>query len=215
MVHVFCRLEEIVDGLPPMCDMTFEIVEKAYDEARSCWRLDFRADATPYEPVGFGAIIPVSNWREQVDGEGDDAFHSFWGPVTLCSRGIESDRLLDLLADYYSVPAPPPTKRGLLARILGHKDGSIETTRKFASSIECFAVGINSNPALIADEVIHMKLFLEDGVENGRYAEVFFNVDMSEGFAALNEKDEEYRTDLIHWLSLPGDVVANPYAGQR
>jgi hypothetical protein len=76
-------------------------------------------------------------------------------------------------------------------------------------------VGINSNPALIADEVIHMKLFLEDGVENGRYAEVFFNVDMSEGFAALNDKDEEYRTDLIHWLSLPGDVVANPYAGQR
>ncbi len=215
MVHVFCQLEEIGDSLLPMCDMTFEIVEKTYDEARSCWRLSFRADATPYEPVGFSAIIPVSGWREQVNGEGDDAFHSFWGPITLCSRGIESDRLLALLAEYYGVPAPPPTKGGLLGTILGRKDSGIATTWKFASSIECFAVGINSNPALISDEVIHMKLFLEDGVENGRYAEVFFNVDMPEGSAALNEKDEDYRMDLVHWLSLPGNVVANPYTGQR
>lgn len=59
-----------------------------------------------------------------------------------------------------------------------------------------------------------MKLFFDQGVENGRYAEVFFNVDMLEGFAALNEKDEEYRADLIHWLSLPGDVIANPYTSR-
>ena len=60
-----------------------------------------------------------------------------------------------------------------------------------------------------------MKLFFDEGVENGRYAEIFFNVDLTEGFGALNEKDEEYRVDLIHWLSLPGNVTANPNAIRR
>lgn len=215
MVHLFCNLEEMEDGLPPMCDMTFDIIGKAYDKSTSCWRIDFRADATPYDPVGFGAIIPVSGWREQIDGEGEDAFRSFWGSITLFSRGVESDRLLALLADYYGVPAPPPTKGGSLRNLFGKRDRDIATAWKFANSIECLAVGIDSNPALVADDVIRMKLFLDSGVENGRYAEVFFHVDMLEGIAALNEKDEDYRADLVHWLSLPGDVIANPFADQH
>lgn len=103
MVHVFSHVEEVGDGFPPMCDMTFEIIGKEYDEAMACWHLAFRADATPYEPIGFGATIPVSGWREQVDGDGENAFHSFWGTVTLHSRGVESDRLLGLLAKQYGI----------------------------------------------------------------------------------------------------------------
>ena len=195
MVYVFCHVEEVGDGFLPMCDMTFEIIGKEYDEARACWHLAFRADATPYEPIGFGATIPVSGWREQVDGDGENAFHSFWGAVTLHSRGVESDRLLGLLAKQYGILAPQKPS-GLLERILKKKSDRIEQGWSFANSIQCFAVGINSNPALIADDVVHMKLFLEDGVENGRFAEVFFNVDMPEGLAALNEKDQDYRADL-------------------
>lgn len=216
MVHVFCYLEEMGNGVPPMCDMTFEIVEKNYEEYASCWRLVFRADATPYEPVGFGATIPSSGWRHQVDGEGDEAFHSFWGSVTLHSRGDESDRLLALMADYYNVPAPPPAaKQNLLSKVFGGKNDPLATTWKFANSIECLAVGIASNPALIADNVIRMKLFFDDGSENGSYAEVFFNVDMPAGIVTFNEKDEDYRADLVNWLSLTGDVKANPYASRR
>ncbi|AXB80191.1 hypothetical protein TQ38_026735 (plasmid) [Novosphingobium sp. P6W] len=95
--------------------------------------------------------------------------------------------------------------------MLRKKSDAIEQGWSFANSIECFAVGINSNPALIADNVIHMKLFLEDGAKGGRFAEVFFNIDMPEGIAALNEKDQDYRVDFVHWLSLSGDVNANPY----
>jgi len=211
MIHVFCNLEQLEDGLLPMCDMTFDIVEKGYDEAASSWRLGFRADATPYDPVGFGAVIPVSGWREQVDGEGEEAFRSFWGPVTLHSRGHESDRLLALMADYYGV-AEPPEKRGLLSQLFGKNVGISGATWKFADSINCLAVGIASNPALIADDVVRMKLFFDEGIDNGRYAEVFFDVDIRGGIGALNEKDEDYRADLLHWLSIPGNVTANPYA---
>ena len=206
MIHVFSHLEQFDDGTTPWCDMTFEIVEKEYDQFAASWRLAFRGDATPYEPVGFAAVIPVTGWHEQIDGEGEDAFHSFWGPVTLLSRGDESDRLIALMADYPNVPDVP----SLLDKIFKRRDMNRAATWKFADKIECLAVGIASNPALIADEVIHMKLFFDDGVENGRYAEVFFNVDLPRGLGFLNEKDNDYRTDLVHWLSLAGNVIANP-----
>ncbi len=210
-MHVFCNLEHSEDDLPPLCDMTFEIVDRVYDERASIWRLGFRADATPYEPVGFNADIPVIGWKEQIDGEGDGAFHSFWGPVTLRSRGHESDRLLALLADYYGELPPAEKSNGWLTKLFLSSDTLLATGWTFSKSIECLAVGIQSNPALIAENVIHMKLFFDDGVENGHYAEIFLDVDLPQGFSALNEKDEEYRAELTHWFSRPGNVNANPY----
>lgn len=215
MVHVFCDLEEIGDDLTPMCDMAFEIIEKKYDKSTSCWRLVFCADATPYEPVGFGAIVPVSGWREQTDGDDDDPFHSFWGLVTLFSIGVESDRLLALIADYYKVPVPSLKRRSSLDTTYSNEGGDIAKAWKFANSIQCLAVGLNSSPALLADSETRMKLFFDDGIENGRYAEVFFNVDLPEGIAALNEKDESYRTDLVHWFSVVGDVIAHLHSDQH
>lgn len=213
MIHVFSNLEESGDGLAPMCDMTFDIVEAVYDEAGSCWRLEFRADATPHQPVGFMAIIPVSGWREQVDFDEDFALHSFWGSITLCSCGIQSDRLLPLIADHYDIPTSRPKTRWSLENFFGRKDRDIATEWIFANTIECVAVGINSDPALLADSLVQMKLFLDDGMEDGRYSEVFLKVDLPIGLAALTEKDEAYRADLVHWLSLPGNVIAKPSVG--
>jgi len=211
MIHVFDNLEEDDSGYPPMCDMTFEIIEKAYDEAASAWRLSFRADASPGETVGFGATIAVAGWREQIHEAGDDAFHSFWGLASVHSRGAESDRLLALMADFYTVPHQPAPEQVLNGEVFYNKLEPLVAGWTFADHIECVAVGIASNPALIADEVIHMKLFFDDGVKEGRYAEVYLNIDLPEGFAALNEKDEDYRVDLIHWLSRAGTVSANPH----
>ncbi|MCX5577236.1 hypothetical protein [Kaistia terrae] len=214
MIHVFSNLEEPGDGLAPMCDLTFDIVEAVYDEAGSCWRLEFRADATPHEPVGFMAIIPVSGWREQIDFDGDDALYSFWGSITLCSCGIQSDRLLALIAEHYGIPTSRPKSRWPLVNFFARNDRDIATRWKFANSIECLAVGINTDPAFIADGLVRMKLFLDDGIEDGRYAEVFLKVDLSIGLAALSEKDEAYRADLVRWLSFPGNVVAKPVAAE-
>ena len=211
MLHVFCNLEESDDDGLPMCDMTFEVVAREYNEAAFSWRLAFRADAAPYKAVGFAATIPMIGWQEQVDGEGEDAFHSYWGSVTLHSLGEESDELLALIADYFQCPPPTAAKKSLASKIFGGKEDSATTARRFADTIHCLAVGIASNPATLEGESIHMKLFFDDGLENGRYAEIFFNVDLRAGIAALNEKDEDYRSDLLHWLSLPGDVVANPF----
>ena len=211
MLHVFCNLEESEGDDLPMCDMTFEVVAREYNRAASSWRLNFRADAAPYPyPVGFAATIPMLGWHEQVDGEGEEAFHSYWGSVTLHSRGQESDALLTLMADYFGFPPYEPARKSMLSKLLGRKDEPATVTRRFADTVQCVAVGIASNPALLEDEAISMKLFLDDGVKNGRYAEIFFNLSLQQGFAALNEKDEEYRGDLMHWLSLPGDVVARP-----
>lgn len=44
--------------------------------------------------------------------------------------------------------------------IMRKKNNVIDQGRSFANSIECFSVGINSNPALIADDVIHIKFLM-------------------------------------------------------
>jgi hypothetical protein len=194
-----------------MCDMTFEIVESRFDEERQEWTLDCRADAKPSGTVGCRAIIPIAGWREQVDGEGEDAFHSFWGPVQLSSLGADSDRLIALIADYFDIPPQGNAKPGLLGSFLAKRNPSWT----FVSEIECLAVGIQSDPARLSDDVIHMKLFMDDGQESGRYAEIFLNVDLPGGYLAVNEKDEEYRTDLVHWLSQQGPVNANPHEEHR
>ena len=211
-MHVFCNLEDTDDGLPPMCDMTFEVVEKSFDEGASTWRLTLSARATPYEPVGFAVDIPMIGWKEQIDGDEDDAFHSFWGPVTLRTVGHESDRLLALLADYYEIPSSSNKRLGWPFKPFQSRDSLLSKGWIFPQRINCLGVGIQSDPTLIADHPVHMKLFFDDGEEDGHYAEVFLDVDLPQGLCGLNEKDEEYRPALIHWLSLPGIVNANPHS---
>ena len=207
MIHVFCNLEQDDGEAQPYCDMTFEIVEKRLNTA--CWHLTCKAEADPYGPVGFGVQVPMTGWHEQVEGEGDDAFHSFWGNVRLRSIGEESDRLLQLLADYYGIAPANGSKGGLVGRLFG----KMTNPATFVTEIDCLAVGIASDPREIEAEQVHMKLFFDDGLEDGRYAEVFLNADLPSGIVMLNEKDEEYRSDLVHWLSLPGYTNANPHPG--
>jgi hypothetical protein len=211
VIHVFCNLEEDDEtGRLPMCNMTFEIVGKTFDESRQEWTIVCRADGSPAGTVGFEATIPMSGWDEQVNDVDGEAFHSFWGPVWLRSRGAESDVLLALVADYYEIPR---AKSG--GSILGFLTRRRAQPWRFVREIQCLAVGINSDPSLLGDEPIDMKLFFDENREGGRYAEVFLNVDLQRGCVWLNEKDEEYRSDLVHWLSLTGPVNANPYGDTR
>lgn len=210
-MHVFCNLEDLDDGELPLCDMTFEIVGKIFDEQAMTWRLDFQADATPHQPVGFSADIPIVGWDQQVDNQDGEAFYSFWGPVTLRSRGNESDRLLALLAEYYGCPPPSPQRSNWLGKLVQITDKLLAKGWKLSSQIDCLAVGIQSDPALIAEEPVRLKLFFDDGERDGHYAEIFLNIDVPSGYCALNEKDEAYRQEAVHWLSRPGHVKANPY----
>lgn len=206
MIHVFCNLEEESGDARPLCDMTFEIVEKSFDDADGAWRLMCRADADSDGVVGFRVDIPMSGWNEQIDGEGEEAFHSFWGKAQLHSQGVESDRLINLIAGYYGVEPESPVRSGGLRALFQKAPNG----RSFVDQIDCLAVGIASDPRNVESEPVHLKLFFDDGIENGRYAEVFLDVDLPSGFLMLNEKDEEYRRDLTYWLSLPGQVSANP-----
>jgi hypothetical protein len=209
VIDIFCNLEQEPGDDHPFCDMTFEIVDKRFDERCDSWRINCRADAGSVGPVGFGCEIPMTGWKEQVDGEGEDAFHSYWGHVRLTSLGSESDRLVRVMADFYGLTSPGETEGGMLTRLFRKSPKD----RTFAPEIVCLAVGIASDPRNIEDDTIHTKLFFDEGTEGGRYAEVFLNVDLEAGLVALNEKDEEYRADLVHWMTMPGRVIADPLFG--
>jgi hypothetical protein len=59
----------------------------------------------------------VIGWKEQIDGDEDDAFYSFWGPVTLLTFGHESNKLLALLVEYYWIPSSSNKRLGCLSQI--------------------------------------------------------------------------------------------------
>ena len=191
MIHVFCNLEQEGDGRQPLCDMTFDIAERRFAPETGVWRIIAQADADSIGIVGFGAEVPTTSWRAQVDDADGVPFHSFWGNVKLFSIGDKSDRLLGLLAAHYGIP--------------------IDEEAAFVPEVDCLTVGIESNPELIGTEPASMKLFFDSGAEESAYAELFLNVDLDREFVWLNEKDEAYRADLVKWLGSAGKVAANPY----
>lgn len=211
MIHVFSNLEDTDDGVPPMCDMIFEIERSEFNQSTSSWQFSFCADATPHEPVGFDVDIPMTGWREQLDEDEDYSLHTYWSPITLRTRGSYSDRMVALMAKHYGLPPKKKKRLAWLHKFLKRDDNRLPTALAFPKSITCLAVAIASNPTDIAKEPVRMKLFFDDGMENSDYAEVFLNIDMVQGLAALNEKSEEYRDGLMRWFSRKGAVHAAPH----
>jgi hypothetical protein len=128
------------------------------------------------EIVGLAVQLP-SHW-ERPALEPDSPFSGWRGTITLCSRGRESDRFVQVLADRYQVAA-------LAARMV--------------PSVSCTGITLTGDPAAIGRTSVSVKLFFaEDDAE--RYAEAFLNLRLPAGRLELNEKDEEYRAPLIRAL---------------
>lgn len=176
MIDVFSNLE-CEDGFDPWCDMLFEVVDVKRPWLSGKTTIDCIADAAGVS-VGFRATIKAKDWKF-VPAKDDSSIPLWWGHVTLQSRGQESDRLLRAMQDFYKLDA-----RGV-----------------FPVDVGCQAVALEGNPTDLHAGPLRTKLFFDDGESEARYAELYFNVDLESGYAALNEKDPEYREPLIGWLS--------------
>ncbi|OJU16465.1 MAG: hypothetical protein BGN95_05640 [Sphingomonas sp. 66-10] len=191
MIDLFCNRENL-----PMCNLTFDIVDRKYDDSAKCWNLSFRADGGLYGIVGFGATIPASGWRAQSDTAEGVTFHTYWNRLILHSSGHESDMLLEVLVECYGYFACRGDESSIFYKIYQEIGQWF-----FVDAIDCVCVGIQSDPARIAEEPQHLKIFFTDGTEDDRYAEIFLDIDLPNGTAGLNEKDTTYRPKLVHWLA--------------
>jgi hypothetical protein len=128
------------------------------------------------EVIGF--IVELgSEWKDRPVEGGDATF--YWGTVTLRSSGQTSDAFVRAFA-----------------RKVGHQ-GAVPP---MLAEIQAEAVGLNSDPRMIRQQPVAMKLFFHSDNEE-RYAEVFLNIDLAGKVVQFHEKDPEYRAHLIRALT--------------
>ena len=126
--------------------------------------------------LGFSVSIPKAK-------EGNGGFAS---GIELKSIGSESDNLLLALAKLYKQ--------------------KVDTTLKFTESVSLtyvnldeFAKSLGAKDGGKYKTENQYKLFYE-GIKEGEYAEVYLNINQTEHWIELKEKDEEYRPIIIKFL---------------
>ena len=62
------------------------------------------------------------------------------------------------------------------------------------------ALALSGDPTSLASGPVKLKLFFDPG-SPARYAEVYLNIDVPTGTVELNEKDPDYRENLVRALS--------------
>jgi len=119
--------------------------------------------------------IPAGFVNEEID---NTSFAS--NGVEIHSIGKESDKLIEVISKLYGQP--------------------LKT--KFTSEKLTFtAFPLNKEKAILENGRFHFKLFFDENDERNLYAEIFLNPDLKNGTVELNEKDEEYRTNIVKMLS--------------
>ena len=70
---------------------------------------------------------------------------------------------------------------------------------ELGTEISAQAVGLADDPRRLLEAPVRMKLFFHSEIE-GRYAEVFLNVDVPGRVVQFHEKDQEYRQNVVRAL---------------
>ncbi len=122
--------------------------------------------------VGFAAEIH-GEWVEKPLEEKSATF--YWGRVTLRSIGEPSNNFVEVLSKLY---------------------GLTSKSASMLSEINAQAVGLADDPRRLLESQVRMKLFLNSEVE-GRYAEVFLNLDVPGRVVQFHEKDQDYRQNVV------------------
>jgi hypothetical protein len=126
--------------------------------------------------VGFRVSLG-STWERQVLE--DSRISLYWGEATLISIGEASDAFLQVVDEAWQTNLSHPTMRDRISFI---------------------AVGLDSDPGLMEDLPISMKLFSKTDSEEDD-AEFFLNVDARNLSVQFREKDPEYRRGVVVALS--------------
>ena len=100
--------------------------------------------------------------------------------IEIQSIGTESDKLISVISKLYGQP----------------------NKSKFTSEKLTFtAFPLNKEKAVLENGRFHFKLFFDENDERNLYAEIFLNPNLKNGTVELNEKDEEYRVNIVKLLS--------------
>ncbi|NIK93613.1 hypothetical protein GZ212_15740 [Mangrovimonas sp. CR14] len=158
-------------------DLIFTITQKVKLD-NGFWSLTCKAK---YENQTVGLKINIADGIPAgiVGKEIDNTSFASKG-VEIQSIGKESDKLIEVISKLYGQPK-----------------SSVFTSEKLIFT----AFPLNKEKAILENGRFHFKLFFDENDEQNLYAEIFLNPDLKNGTLELNEKDEEYRMNIVKLLS--------------
>ncbi|MEO0366198.1 MAG: hypothetical protein AAF265_11945 [Pseudomonadota bacterium] len=127
------------------------------------------------EELGFDVQLG-STWEQEEIHNGEITLH--WGSAVILRSGVESDRFCDLIRTSY---------------------GNESVGTKMREALDVMAVALGTDPAQMRQSPVKMKMFIEPADDEG-YAEFYLNVDLPSRVVQFNEKDTEYRVNLLKAL---------------
>ncbi len=129
--------------------------------------------------VGFDVDWP-RQW-EEVDFGPDLPITGFRATLTLRSCGSASDRLVEALVERFELT---------------------EGIAPMMPAVSCTGITLEGDPRLPMEQELRVKLFFFENDEE-RYAESYLNIVDSGCRLEFNEKDEEYRQNVVAALTRP------------
>jgi hypothetical protein len=100
--------------------------------------------------------------------------------IEIYSIGKESDKLIEVISKLY---------------------GETKKTKFTTEKLTFTAFPLNREKAILENGKFSFKVFYDENNEQNLYAEFFINPDLKNGTIELNEKDEEYRMNIVNLLS--------------
>ena len=158
-------------------DLIFTITEKEKLD-NGFWSLTCKAK---YENQIVGLKIKIADGIPAgiVNDEIDNTNFVANG-VEIQSIGTESDKLIEVISNLYEQP---------------------KMTKFSSEKLTFTAFPLNREKGILENGKFKFKLFFDDNNEQNLYAEFYMNPDLINGIVELNEKDEEYRMNIVKLLS--------------
>lgn len=129
--------------------------------------------------VGFRIFI-LKGIEAGIVNDDLDNTKFIWDAFRIEGIGEESDNLVNIMSQLY---------------------GQQAVTKFTDEQLNYVAFPLNRDKANLEDGVFKFKLFFDDNNELGLYSEFYLNPNFPNGTLEFNEKDEEYRTNIIKHLS--------------
>lgn len=146
--------------------------------------LDFASDGT-------ATIIAQGDYRGHAAG------------VEIWIRGLMKPGLVD-----GDVDATAFYDKGIVLRAANHKTGHLAVifSELYKTSVaaaeplpqlDLTCIALDGNPVSINTQHLNFKVFHDDEEKLGLYFELFLHVDVPAGYVRFDEKDEEYRENVV------------------
>ena len=157
-------------------DLIFNITEKNLES--NVWNLKCQG-LYHGEKVGFRISI-LESIEAGINVDGIDNTKFLNSGIQIESIGEQSDKLIQILSKLYKQPI------------------SLKFTNE---RLDYTVFPLNREKANLENGRFHFKLFFDDEDERGLYSELFVNPNFPKETLEFNEKDMEYRTNIIKSMS--------------